>query len=1050
MRRFRGRQNVDAGDSFAAAPTLPVVDEGYILSQDGRQATKVAITGLGVVQGKASEAEDDVQDEEREEWLDGNFSAADEGVGEVNDGLFKDSGDSLIHDWGDNVSHVQVTEGDVKRKRYESSTGISDEAAAPTDSREKAFRCSVCGPGLLCKACCLADHARLPLHRIQFWTGSFWRKTSLYEQGFCYQLGHGGAKCRFPGKEQTMTVMGTCSIQTVLVARCGCDRSDRLSPVQELLRNGWYPATVTMPQTCATFECLDQFRTLNVTATVNIRDYDRYKSLGRMLRQYSFLLRMKRAGRGHEKGGITGTKPGGSAVWCWACPQVGINLLNDWKEAAPADRFLYMLFIAMDVNFQLKNRLWANARSDPPLGGGMAYQVEEKAYRQHLENYISTCIAFAALVQKKNTRLSTGLRSSGVSGCVCSRHELVRPLGIGDLQKGERYANMDFIFFSAIAMCGLALIFLTYDIYCQYRVNLELRSESMPKQLRHDFAATEIKGGLPIWHGDVHVLECRTEHQIQYQEGTTKLDSEAPERCWAVLNPISYATKEMGLGTWADAIDDCIDHHNHTKNVRLSSTLQNKLQVAIVECANQVAEFQEMSQTVDSEIKAKWEKQYDAWVKDCANNATPFAPAVSETVSEAQVRLDLKKEDAAAAAEGRAPVQITSASLFMTLGLELEDSQRRIKADAAAKSHLATSEESKLETRRYQFYAKLKRFHQQQEHYMPEAVRAIAKEEDQRDVNAVPPQAEDIKLWLPSEMPSTTRSRGCVKGLVEMELKLRVAQCSDCLESIRNRLHAKRHFINYRNTHIVGQHDGMRARGMIDSVGDHVTFYATKYHAVRAALMCLASQEEYPRFRPLADADIKLDIEIMSDAEATKKLTLQGSSRVRIHDELRKEGAADRRPRHMSWIWLTIPGDGSEMVHDSVRVEWSKARARSRRWREEVKLLKEEMRRVRESLLFLVNLWRERATRIRLEEDAAMRSGLAAYTFLQEDHSLRTQRRFQLLWENHDTVIALAVATELATALGDVSGPNGYSHAVGNILQPRVSSSNAGSGCSSV
>ncbi|KAJ7586193.1 hypothetical protein C8J56DRAFT_1052565 [Mycena floridula] len=995
-----GDKNVDAGDSFAAAPTLPVVDEGYILSQDGRRATKVAITGLGVVQGKASEAEDDVQDEEREEWLDGNFSAADEGVGEVNDSLFEDSGDSLIHDWGDNVSRVQVTEGDVKRKRYESSdnpmgawmplrmtflremichdglgdnvttqicsrcsckleTGISDEAAAPTDSREKAFRCSVCGPGLLCKACCLADHARLPLHRIQFWTGSFWRKTSLYEQGFCYQLGHGGAKCCFPGKEQTMTVMGTCSIQTVLVAHCGCDRSDRLSPVQELLRNGWYPATVTMPQTCVTFKCLDQFGTLNVTATVNVRDYvttlenltdgmrtgdvaDRYKSLGRMSHQYSFLLRMKRAGRGHEKGGGT----------------------NDWKEAAPADRFLYMLFIAMDANFWLKNRLQANARSDPPLGGGMAYQVEEKAYRQHLENYvteedISTCIAFAALTQK-NTQLSTGLWSSG----------------------GERYANMDFIFFSTIAMCGLALIFLTYDIYCQYRVNLKSRSESMLKQLRHAFAATEIKGGLPIWHGDVHVLECRTEHQIQYQEGATKLDGEAPERCWAVLNPISYATKEMGVGTRADAIDDRIDHHNHTKNVRLGSTLQNKLRVAIVECA--VAEFREMSQTVDSEIKAKWEKQYDAWVKDRVNNATPLAPAVSETVSEAQVRLDLKKEDAAAAAEGRAPVQITSASSFMTLGLELEDSQRRIKADAAAKLHLTTSKESKLETHRYQFYAKLKRFRQQQEHYMPEAVRAIAKEEDQRDANAVPPQAEDIKLWLPLEMPLTTRSRGCVKGLVEMELKLRVAQCSDCLESIRNRLHAKRHFINYRNTHIV--------------VGDRVTFYAMKYRAVRAALMCLASQEEYPHFRPLADADIKLDIEIMSDAEATKKLALQGSSRVRIHDELRKEGAADRRPRHMSWIWLTVPGDGSEMVHDSVHVEWSKARARSRRWREEVKLLKEEMRRVRESLLFLANLWRERATRIRLEEDAAMRSGLAAYAFLQEDHSLRTQRRFQLLW----------------------------------------------------
>jgi hypothetical protein len=49
----------------------------------------------------------------------------------------------------------------------------------------------------------------------------------------------------------------------------------------------------------------------------------------------------------------------------------------------------------------------------------------------------STCIAFAALLQK-DTRLTTGLRVSGVGGVVCARHECMRPNGLGDLQKGER------------------------------------------------------------------------------------------------------------------------------------------------------------------------------------------------------------------------------------------------------------------------------------------------------------------------------------------------------------------------------------------------------------------------------------------------------------------------------------------------------------------------------------------------------------------------------------------------------------------------------------
>lgn len=55
---------------------------------------------------------------------------------------------------------------------------------------------------------------------------------------------------------------------------------------------------------------------------------------------------------------------------------------------------------------------------------------------------VSTCIAFAALMQK-DTRLTTGLRCSGVGGVVCARHELVRPQGMGDLQKGERRVTFD-------------------------------------------------------------------------------------------------------------------------------------------------------------------------------------------------------------------------------------------------------------------------------------------------------------------------------------------------------------------------------------------------------------------------------------------------------------------------------------------------------------------------------------------------------------------------------------------------------------------------------
>ena len=40
----------------------------------------------------------------------------------------------------------------------------------------------------------------------------------------------------------------------------------------------------------------------------------------------------KRAGRGHDNGGIAGTKPGGFAVQCITCPIPGVNLPRAWEQ----------------------------------------------------------------------------------------------------------------------------------------------------------------------------------------------------------------------------------------------------------------------------------------------------------------------------------------------------------------------------------------------------------------------------------------------------------------------------------------------------------------------------------------------------------------------------------------------------------------------------------------------------------------------------------------------------------------------------------------------
>lgn len=73
---------------------------------------------------------------------------------------------------------------------------------------------------------------------------------------------------------------------------------------------------------------------------------------------------------------------------------------------------------------------------------GLAYFVKPTEYIKHVSKYatqkdISTCSRFHTLSHAESKN-ATGLRATGVRMAVCAQHEIMRPLGVGDLQKGER------------------------------------------------------------------------------------------------------------------------------------------------------------------------------------------------------------------------------------------------------------------------------------------------------------------------------------------------------------------------------------------------------------------------------------------------------------------------------------------------------------------------------------------------------------------------------------------------------------------------------------
>ena len=61
---------------------------------------------------------------------------------------------------------------------------------------EGLLRCKDCfGQHLLCQNCIITSHNLLPFHRLERWDGCCFQSTSLFDQGFILNVGHGGRQC---------------------------------------------------------------------------------------------------------------------------------------------------------------------------------------------------------------------------------------------------------------------------------------------------------------------------------------------------------------------------------------------------------------------------------------------------------------------------------------------------------------------------------------------------------------------------------------------------------------------------------------------------------------------------------------------------------------------------------------------------------------------------------------------------------------------------------------------------------------------------------------
>ncbi|KAJ7017144.1 hypothetical protein C8F04DRAFT_979867 [Mycena alexandri] len=875
------------------------------------------------------------------------------------------------------------TEGRGSAKFYEACARCKE--AAPQ------FRCSrqTClGPALYCGSCIVAVHAQLPTHMIEKWTGEFFKAMTLNELGARIQLGHvPGSFCPKATKaHKDFVIIDTLGIRTVQLNFCGCDST--VTHRQQLMRACLWPATSIDPQTCATFNAVRLFEVQNCLGKISAYDFvrslellsnadgltpppDRRRAFRAIVRQYRMMQLMKRGGRGHDDSGVAGTGQGELALPCRACPQPDINLPDGWMRTRGT--YKYYLFLAGDANFKMINRNVSTEARDPVVDDGTAYFCNRAEYSKHIRKHVdeeemSSCSGFQAMFLA-NARRIKGLRVSGIGGITCARHNMWRANGVGDLQAGERFCNMDFLWFSALLNFALMWLILSYDIACQFSKNIWARMPDLPAKYHLKINRANVRWMVPNFHLPGHKKGCHSPFSFHWLWGAGCTHGETVEQNWEFLNGAAASTKLMALGARATALEGLLGFHNFRRQIAHWGLLKRRMAEAIKEGrAHQTSfdAFDEGLTTRMPELVQEWREWVDDWETTAHKENEKNSPyEYTETgITLKDVRLELAKEEYDVTGDG---TEVERQDTPSTRQLAVA-----IKVAGAAPS---TSEQLDILKRRTQLRIKLNSFRTMQKSYMPKLRQYLTP--SQRAIwDADDKEPEATRLFMPSDFSSAkARTKACAKGLEEVEARLRLGEAGESLDGLRHGLRTRTATKKFKVRNWSGQRALTRGQGILRHINIKIHASKLRYRYARQAVLKLKGHGEWE-----------------------DKLREGGISAV-------GDVVTGETHRSLSWIWYGVSAkNGDEKLHEALRVEWCKAYSRSKRWREELVLLEEEMRRTIEFGRWAEKRWVARASArtVMLGKTAAISpevaEGVSAYALEHADRERRTWEALAVDW----------------------------------------------------
>ncbi|VDC03701.1 unnamed protein product [Peniophora sp. CBMAI 1063] len=525
-----------------------------------------------------------------------------------------------------------------------------------------------------------------------------------------------------------------------------------------------------------------------------------------------------------------------------------------------------------------------------------------------------------------NMKGGKGMRTTGIAGCFCARHEFVQVLGLAALKKGERYNTMDWILCGALSFLRCAEVTVSYDIACQWSKRLHERlSKIAPDCIMHQGALRFMKHHLdrtityvvPKFHLYAHKAFCQLRYALGLLLGTGLTDGEGCERVWSGANPAASSLREMGAGGMSDTMDDMCNAWNWKKTCGIAVLLCARMCRALEDGTTQTKIFTQFTEALEADDPTRIAQARVAirtWEQDLEKKEGTPCPYYVEQTALSSASIKMQSETV----QGMFPKTAGSSdadedaalSRFIVRGFNLEADRERFSvkhkaiggtsAQAMARSLAVTS-----------MLHDVLSFRSSQETLCPSVYAALTLDERDPDRHA----ATTVKLYLPSNPPDKDRSLVSDRERA-IEAQLRWDYMVDELHRLRQQLRLRGCLNKFKIANITGQYNNTRARETQDIVNANVKKAAVAYRRHRAAYLLLVGKGKWEEtMRVLNDKDCRgLGDRLLEQMEEMTE------ENVKKFLEGRRGAASSGETRYeLPWIWYNHTEDSGLQITDGAQ-----------------------------------------------------------------------------------------------------------------------------------